>query len=42
VETVVLCREIGDIPWEELGEWPEVYETALDGGLNAGVPDALD
>lgn len=37
-----LWREIGDMPWEETGEWPEVYETELDGGVRAGVPEALD
>lgn len=41
-ETVELCLEVGDMPWEETGEWPEVYETELDGGVNAGVPEDVD
>jgi hypothetical protein len=30
------------MPWDETGEWPEVYETELDGGVKAGVPDVAD
>jgi len=41
-ETVELCLDVGDMPWDETGEWPEVYETELDGGVNAGVPDEAD
>lgn len=39
---VELCLEIGDMPWDDTGEWPDVYETELDGGDNAGVPDEFD
>lgn len=37
-----LFLEVGDIPCEDVGEWPEVYETELDGGVKAGVPEELD
>lgn len=34
-----LWRDCGDMPEEEgLGDWPEVYDKALDGGVTAGVP----
>ena len=36
---VELCRDWGDMPEAEgLGEWPDVYDMALDGGVTAGVP----
>jgi len=32
-------REVGDMPAEEaLGEWPDVYDMLLEGGVTAGVP----
>ncbi len=37
-----LCLDVGDKPWEELGEWPDVYETELEGGVSAGVPEDVD
>lgn len=40
--TVELCLDVGDIPCEEDGEWPDVYETELEGGVNAGVPEDVD
>jgi len=33
-----LCLEDGDIPWDEVGDCPEVYECELD-GVRAGVPE---
>jgi hypothetical protein len=36
-----LCLEVGDIPWEETGDCPEVYEWELD-GVKAGVPEEFD
>lgn len=38
LETGDIPCEIGDMPWDELGECPEVYDMALDEGVNAGVP----
>lgn len=38
---VELCLDVGDIPWDEVGEWPEVYDE-LEGGVKAGVPEAFD
>lgn len=37
---VVLWRDWGESPEEAegLGEWPEVYDMELDGGVTAGVP----
>lgn len=38
-EVVELWRDWGDIPEDDgLGEWPEVYDMELDGGVTAGVP----
>lgn len=38
-EVVELCREDGDKAADEaLGEWPDVYDMVLDGGVTAGVP----
>lgn len=39
-EAVELWRDCGENPEEAdgLGEWPEVYDMALDGGVTAGVP----
>lgn len=39
-ETVELWRDCGENPEEAegLGEWPEEYDMALDGGVTAGVP----
>lgn len=38
-EVVELWRVDGDSPEEEaLGEWPDVYDIELDGGVTAGVP----
>jgi hypothetical protein len=32
-------RDWGDIPEDDgLGEWPEVYDMELEGGVTAGVP----
>ena len=30
------------MPWDEEGEWPDVYETELEGGVKAGVPEEFD
>ena len=30
------------MPCEEVGEWPDVYETELDGGVKAGVPEEVE
>lgn len=36
---VELCRDEGERPEDEaVGEWPEVYESELEGGVTAGVP----
>jgi hypothetical protein len=38
---VELWREDGDRPADEaVGEWPDVYDMLLDGGVTAGVPPA--
>lgn len=38
-EAVELWRDWGDSPDDEgLGEWPEVYDMELEGGVTAGVP----
>jgi hypothetical protein len=37
-----LWRDWGDRPEDDgLGEWPSVYETALDGGVMTGPPSLV-